>query len=84
MYPEIPDSRSAGVSEVWHGLKWREDVDLDALSPMYDAGPEKHFYVNELTRTRDGSFIIPFRWIIYRKQVHAQSWRVTIDETVSG
>ncbi len=50
-------------------------MDLDALSPMYDAG-DQHFYVFELTRLRNGLFIIPFWWVTYHKQVHAESWKV--------
>ncbi|KAI0696508.1 hypothetical protein BC835DRAFT_1405920 [Cytidiella melzeri] len=78
VYPEIPDS-SDPVSEVWHGEKWRETMNLDALSPMYNAH-EKHYYVNKLTQLRNGEFIIPFRWVIYRKAVHAQSWAVAIGD----
>lgn len=48
---------------------------------MYDAGI-KHYYVNELCRLHDGSYIIPFRWVVYKKQLHAESWRVTIDKEV--
>lgn len=64
VYPEISDD---GVSEAWHGHKWLKDISLDALSPMYNAGV-KHFYVNELSRLRDGSYIIPLRWVIFKKK----------------
>ncbi|KAI0799578.1 hypothetical protein BC629DRAFT_1284991 [Irpex lacteus] len=76
IYPEIPDGP---VSELWHADKWRKEMDLDALTPMYDAG-DKHFYVNEITQLRDGTSIIPFRWVIYHKVLHAESWKVTFND----
>ena len=57
-------------------------MDLDALSPMYDAG-SKHFYVNELTELQDQTLVIPFRWVISHGVVHAESWRVELDDKVS-
>ncbi|KAJ3728175.1 hypothetical protein DFJ43DRAFT_966520, partial [Lentinula guzmanii] len=60
-YPEIPEDGI--VCEVWHAEKWRT-MDPELLSPMYDAGSGKHFYVFELLKLRDGSFVIPVRWIV--------------------
>ncbi|KAF7347997.1 hypothetical protein MSAN_01751800 [Mycena sanguinolenta] len=48
LYPEIPED---GV-----------DMDLDALSPMYDA-ISAHYYVNELARLKNGNFVVPIRWL---------------------
>ncbi|KAH9915819.1 uncharacterized protein B0H18DRAFT_939590 [Fomitopsis serialis] len=60
-YPVKPDGK---ISEVYHAQKWHQDVPLDALSPMYDDRKgHQHFYVNELAQMRDGSFVIPFRWL---------------------
>ncbi|KAI0082998.1 hypothetical protein BDY19DRAFT_901079, partial [Irpex rosettiformis] len=75
VYPEIAKDY---VSEVWHGDKWLNSVDLDVLSPMYDAG-EKHYYVNELTQLCDGRFVVPLRWVVYQSTVHAQSRIVNFD-----
>lgn len=50
------------VSEVYHGQKWHKDVDRHTLSPMYDAG-DRHSYIDELARLRDGNYVIPVRWL---------------------
>ncbi len=79
LYPEIATD---SFSEVWHGDKWRRDMDPDALSPMYDAG-ERHYYVNELALLRNGALVIPHRWVVYQGTVHAESRIVHLDDNVS-
>lgn len=76
VYPEIPEDGI--IREVWHGQKWRKDMDLSLLSPMYDAG-SKHFFVNELARLKNGDFVIPFRWVIFQGTVYADSFKVIVD-----
>jgi hypothetical protein len=57
-------------------------MDLDLLSPMFDKGGI-HYYVNELSRLVNGDFVIPFRWVIFRGEVCAESFNVVFDDMVN-
>lgn len=56
-------------------------MDLDVLSPMYDAGT-CHYYVNEVCRLRDGRYIIPIRWVQFRGKVYADTFDISINDQV--
>ncbi|KAJ6529506.1 hypothetical protein DFH09DRAFT_1250415 [Mycena vulgaris] len=75
-YPEIPDGP---ISESWHGQKWRRGIDRDALTPMI-VHCGRHFYVNELTRCRDGKLVIPLCWVIFKGAMHADVFAVHVDD----
>ncbi|KAF9786365.1 hypothetical protein BJ322DRAFT_1099898 [Thelephora terrestris] len=81
LYPEIISS----ISEPWQTGKWCNEVPLDELSPMWadwEKFPERHFYVDEVARTKAGQYVLPKRWIIFNKEVCAEGHPVHFSERV--
>lgn len=79
-YPKIPDGP---ITEIWHGEKWRRDLDPANFDPMWNDKPNnKHYYINELARLKNGDFVIPVRWVKLRGQLHADAYPVTFDDQV--
>ncbi|KAJ7277334.1 hypothetical protein C8J57DRAFT_1060971, partial [Mycena rebaudengoi] len=77
VYPEIPEDGI--IREIWHAQKWRKNLDLDVLSPMYAAGVT-HYYVNEVARLADGTFVVPIRWVKFRGNIYADAFKIEFDD----
>ncbi|KAF8149039.1 hypothetical protein B0H34DRAFT_863068 [Crassisporium funariophilum] len=81
MYPEITST----VSESWQAAKFVEEVDMQDLSPMWanwECAPHWHFYVGEISQLNDGHWVIPVRWIVVNKVVHAEAYQVVWNKRV--
>jgi hypothetical protein len=79
LYPEIPDGP---ITEVWHAEKWRKTFDSAILAPMYDNEHGRHYYINELARTRNDNYMIPIRWVNRQGKMHADAFTVILDNEV--
>ncbi|KAF8159989.1 hypothetical protein B0H34DRAFT_843892 [Crassisporium funariophilum] len=52
------------VANDWaNPLKWRKDLDCKCLSPMYNAGDDLHYSVDEPASLSDDKIVIPVRWL---------------------
>ncbi len=59
-----------------------EDIDPHALSPMYD-NKGSHFYIDEISRLKNGSFVIPVRWLEDEdRNVYADAYAIKFDHNV--
>ncbi|KAF8972139.1 hypothetical protein BDZ97DRAFT_2015119 [Flammula alnicola] len=79
IYPEVCDT----ISESWQAEKWLNEVNLDELSPMWadwKRTKHRHFYVKEVAQLEDGSFVVPMRWIIFKKEEYFDCYRVRESE----
>ncbi|KAJ7618023.1 hypothetical protein FB45DRAFT_1103391 [Roridomyces roridus] len=59
-YPELVSKGS--ISETYQAERWMEYTP-DQLTPMFSKG-HKRFWIEELARCADGTFVIPHTWII--------------------
>lgn len=82
VYPEV----TSLVSESWQTGKWRDEVPLEELSPMWadwENAPDRHFYVDEVACTKMGKYILPKRWIVVDKKEYTEGHSVSFSKSVS-
>ncbi|KDN33741.1 hypothetical protein RSAG8_13172, partial [Rhizoctonia solani AG-8 WAC10335] len=71
-----PEDSGDTLAESWQAKKWKEAIPLEQLTPMYSNGG-KSYYVNELARLHDGSYVIPQKWITRNGVLTADCWPVS-------
>ncbi|KIJ47128.1 hypothetical protein M422DRAFT_249438 [Sphaerobolus stellatus SS14] len=57
-----PEETPNWMSETWHGEKLCKEMRTDQLSPMVGVN-NKHFYIEEIAKCKDGTYVYPVRWI---------------------
>ena len=73
------------ISEVWHGKKWQSDIDRHLLTPMYDDGYDRHYYIDEVARTTEGKLLVPIRWLQDEDRLMwAEAWQISFEGEVSN
>ncbi|KAF8525879.1 hypothetical protein BU17DRAFT_74293 [Hysterangium stoloniferum] len=58
------------ISESWQAGKYVNEVKPEQLTPMWadwKGSLSKHFYVNKIAQLRDGQFVIPLCWVIFKR-----------------
>lgn len=72
--------KSGVISEIWHAQKWHRDLDRRVLSPMYDSGQDRHYFVDEPAYVCTGQMVIPVRWLEDEEgEVWVEVWEVKTD-----
>ncbi|KAJ6601581.1 hypothetical protein B0H10DRAFT_2196213 [Mycena sp. CBHHK59/15] len=71
-----PTEVAGPISESWQAWKWTTEVSDYDLSPMWADWTNKnkshgHFYIKELARQLDGTYVVPVRWVTVDRVVHA-------------
>ncbi|KAF7349037.1 hypothetical protein MVEN_01425300 [Mycena venus] len=68
------------ASESWQAAKWVSELEANDLTPMWAnwaGASHRHFYIKELARCSNGAYVIPLKWILYDKKVHAEAYLVS-------
>ncbi|TCD66625.1 hypothetical protein EIP91_001135 [Steccherinum ochraceum] len=79
----FPEDAGGRVDEYWHASHWREEADLDKITPMV-AVHNQHFYAFEPCLLRSGNACMPFRFFERGQQLYADTWRLAPHRTPSG
>ncbi|KAJ7792622.1 hypothetical protein B0H14DRAFT_3094163 [Mycena olivaceomarginata] len=75
-YPEVTTT----VTESWQAAKWVSELEAEDLSPMWanwTGASHRHFYIKELAQCSNGAYVVPLKWVVYDKKVHAEAYLVS-------
>lgn len=81
LYPEVTST----ITESWQAGKWLDEVSLDELTPMWadwQRSPSRHFYINEVARTKGGRYLVPRRWVLFNGEEHADAELAIVNDQV--
>ncbi len=72
------------ISESFHADKWVKETKPELLTPMWaQKNTGKHYYIFELAGLRNGSLVIPLKWVIRNGEMTADAIRVSRNANVS-
>lgn len=78
-----PEESTGPISELYHAERWHK-LPLDLLTPMIiHPTTSEHFYVNEVALMSDGTYVVPFRWVIRQGQMCADAFALVEGDEVS-
>ncbi|KAJ3846590.1 hypothetical protein EV368DRAFT_88779 [Lentinula lateritia] len=85
-----PEDSGQHVEHAWQADAWRT-LDPDLSSPMVRVGGQD-FFIHELAKLDDGTYVIPFRWLTRsqglpggpEQQFFGLAWSVEICSTFTG
>ncbi|KAJ7354128.1 hypothetical protein DFH08DRAFT_912734 [Mycena albidolilacea] len=75
-YPEVTTT----VTESWQAAKWVSELEAEDLTPMWanwTGASHRHFYIKELAQCSNGAYVVPLKWVVYDKKVHAEAYLVS-------
>lgn len=85
LYPEV----AGPISEFFQANKMlaTDDASLDQSQLMWadwKGAPQRHFYIKEIAQLRNGSFVIPLKWITVSGVESFDGYAVVHDAIVSA
>ena len=71
------------VNEYWQAKHWREEVDIEKLTPMAEIR-DQHFFTLEPCLLDNGTVCMPFRWFCRSSSLFAKAWTLRQVPSANG
>ncbi|KAH9045528.1 hypothetical protein EDB85DRAFT_1852863, partial [Lactarius pseudohatsudake] len=78
-----PEDTGGQVSEYWHGRHWGQDANPMHVTPMAVIGSQQ-FWTFEPCVLKTGAIVMPSRWFIRNRVIHAVAWTLRPYHDVSS